>query len=147
MKNNCKRAALAIALFVLFAIVTACDSTEDKSPYLIINVNLDEVLHPVSAANKLYAIFYVNPTWSGPWLTLSSASHTIITPRLTIGTLPFCFEVLYDADGDGQPSSGDLYQGWSGKTNRGGDLLDPVLLPKTDLMILNVDLDNNGTIP
>ncbi len=136
-----------MALFVLFAIVSACDSAEDKSPYLIINVNLDEMAHPVSGANKLFLVFYLYSNWTGQWFSMSSSTRMFVTPRLTIGSFPFCFEVIYDDNGDGEPSTGDLYQGWNGATDRTTDTLTSVILPKTDLMILNVDLDDNGVMP
>ncbi len=147
MKNNFKRAALAMVLFFLFAIVSACDTAEDKSPYLIINVNLDDMAHPVSAANKLFLVFYLHNNWTGKWLSMSSSTRMFVTPRLTIGSFPFYFEVIYDDNGDGEPSTGDLYQGWNGAIDRTSDTLTTVLLPKTDLMILNIDLDNNGVMP
>lgn len=147
MKNNCKRAALVMALFFLFAIVSACDTAEDKTPYLIVSVNLDEMTYPVSEANQLFIVFYAYNNWTIPWFTMASSTRMFVTPRLTIGNFPFYFEVIYDDNGDGQPSSGDIYQGWNGATNRGADLLTSIILPNTDLMILNIDLDNNGVMP
>ena len=143
MNKRTMNAAIAVLLIAFFSIVTACDTAADKRPYLVINVNLSL---PVSPANKLFVIFYANPLWSNPWLILSSSTHTIVTPRLNIGNLPFSFEVIYDDNGDGQPSSGDLYRGWQGTTDRGAPL-DTILLPTTDLMILNMDLDTNAALP
>ncbi len=145
MNRNRIIAAVILAFFAVMPVISACDTPEKKSPYLLITVNLDEMAHPVSQANKLYAVFYVGANWSAPWLMIPSSSMSIVTPRLNIGNLPFYFEVWYDADGDGAPSAGDLFQGWNGVTNRGA-LLVPVALPQTDLMLLNIDLEGtNGT--
>jgi hypothetical protein len=136
----------AVILLLLLPVVFSCDTTKKQDPYLLINVNLDPLANPVSKTNKLYAVFYVNPDWTLPWLTLNSSSNTIVTPRMTIGDFPVFFEIVYDKDGNGI-DSGDLYQGWFGKTDRTTDVLTPIVLTETDVMILNMDLDSNGLIP
>ncbi|HOD16924.1 MAG TPA: hypothetical protein PLA65_09235 [Spirochaetota bacterium] len=143
-----KAIIFAITVVVAAAVFATpgCDSTEAKNPQLILNVKLDEVLYPVSSANRIYAVFYIANDWATPWMTLNFPMSTVITPELNIGDYPLFFEVWYDVDGDGLPTAGvDFYQGWLGKIDRTSDTLDPLPVAETEVMMLNFDLDNHGT--
>ncbi|OHD63084.1 MAG: hypothetical protein A2176_08245 [Spirochaetes bacterium RBG_13_51_14] len=144
-----KRIRMIIAaafLLIVAPLVFSCDTTEKKVPYFIINVKLDQLTYPVSSTNKLYAVFFVNFNWTTPWLNLSSSRLQIITPPLNIGDFPLFFIVFYDADNSGTLNSGDIFQGWDGVIVSGNNLT-PIIVPETEMMLLNVDLDNNGIVP
>ena len=131
-------------LFLLMVAVvagTGCDSTKTYNPNFIINVTIDEATYPVDKGHRVYAVFYVNPDFDVPWMTLNSSWTQIVTPQLNIGDFPLYFEVWYDADGDGLPTTGvDFYQGWKGKTDRLMQTLDPLPVTDTEIMMLNIDL-------
>lgn len=134
------------SLFVILLAVTGCDTEKNKSPFLIIDVNITQ---PVSATNKLYAVFHISPLppWSEPWLTISSPQKTIVTPQLNIGDFPFYFEVIYDTNGNDTVDTGDFYQGWYNKIDRTAEALSLVVIPEIEVMILHMDLDTHGLIP
>jgi hypothetical protein len=143
-----KKALPSVLVFIIFASVVAgsgCKSSKVYNPNFIINVTLDEVTYPVDKDHRLYAVFYVNPDFDLPWMTLNSSWSQIITPPLNIGDYPLYFEVWYDADGDGLPTTGvDFYQGWKGKIARTTDTIDPLPVTDTEIMMLTIDLNNNA---
>jgi len=142
LKRNLLQKLVLAAFLAAAPMVPGCDTEPDKDPYIIINVNYSGT---VDATNRLYVIFYALPNWTKPWMTLPYSGTQIVIPRLNIGTTPLYFEIVHDINGDGV-GSGDLYQGWSGVTSM-ADVLTPLVLPKTEMMVLNVDLDNNAAIP
>lgn len=135
--------AIVALLIILLAPVLSCDTKSSQHPYIIINVNKTGV----SSANKLYAVFYFKSDWTTKLFTLSSSSNTIITPfELNVSDYPLYFEIIYDTNGNGTPDeAGNIYQGWSRKTDRTTDTLSPLILPEIPIMILNVDLETAGS--
>ena len=147
MKNTSIKHAMMLLVPILLASVLSCDTKKSEQPYLLINVKKSGV----DSTHKLYAVFHVTNNWTSPWLTLNSSSNTIITPQLNVGDFPLFFEVIYDANGNGDHSStGDLYQGWNGKFDRSTPDMTPLIIPEIPVMILNIDLDTpatRGTMP
>jgi hypothetical protein len=139
---------LVMMVLITASVFFSCDTTSNKHPITIINVHLTPA---VDADHKLYAVFHFLPDWASPWLVLSSDTNTILLPPLNVGTLPLYMEIIYNTNGFGDStSSNNYYQGWYGKTIRSGpgaQPLDPFIIPKVPLMILNVDLDIHGTLP
>jgi len=140
--RNLLQKLVVAALLAAVPIVISCDTEPDKDPYIVINVNYSGT---VNATNKLYIIFYVLPNWTQPWMILPYSSTQIVIPRLNIGTTPLYFEIVHDINGDGV-GSGDLYQGWDGVTSMAA-VLTPLILPETEMVMLNFNLDNNAAIP
>jgi len=137
---------LIIATIISASFFLSCKDTSEDEPCLIIHVNLTDT---IDETHKVYAIFHANflPPWAEPWFILGSSSNIIMTPRLSLKSFPLFLEIAYDANGSGGIDSGDFYQGWNGKTDRTTENLDVVVLPKTEIMILYIDLDNHGIYP
>ena len=142
MEPNRFQKLVVIAILVLLPTIFSCDVEKSKYPFVVINVNYSGT---VDSVNKLYLIIYAMPNWTSPWLIMSYSSKEVVLPRLNIGTTPLYFEIVHDLDGNGV-DSGDVFQGWTGITNMANPLT-PLVLPKIDMVLLNFDLDNNGTIP
>jgi len=137
---------MIVAAIIIASFFPSCKDTSEDEPCLIIHVNLTD---PIDETHQIYAIFHSNyaPPWAAPWFILGSSSNIIMTPRLSLKSYPLFLEVAYDANGSGGIDTGDYYQGWNAKIDRTSDNLDTVVLPKTEIMILYIDLDNHGIYP
>ncbi len=153
MNRNVVSRILMALIILSLPLVFSCDTAQDKNPFIVINVNYSGT---VDSANKLYAIFYTQADWTGPFLTVESSLKQIIVPPLNIGQTPIYFEVIYDVDGNGI-DSGDHYQGWENMTNPSDSVvpaapltrgnLTQMILPDSDLVMLNFDLDKHNVRP
>jgi hypothetical protein len=153
VKKKLVRIILVGLFLVSMPLIFSCDTKSDKHPYLVINVNYSGT---VNATNKLIVVFYYLPNWTNPWLTLNYSSKQIIIPNLNIGTNPLYFAIVYDTNGSGTVDTGDLYQGWYNVINPADtaapvapltkNVLAPLVLPNTDMVMLDFDLDKNSTI-
>jgi hypothetical protein len=146
VKRNMSRIILITLFLISLPLIFSCD-TVNKDPYIIINVDFTPPFAPtVDDAHKLYAKFYTSSDWTSPFLEVNSSTQQILVPRLSIGSIPIYFEVVYDTNGDGVIGSGDHYMGWDRVTNRSNPLT-AVVLPNTDTMILDIALNNGTTLP
>jgi hypothetical protein len=137
---------LIIMCLVSLPLVFSCD-TVNNDPYIIINVGFTPPFAPtVDDAHKLYAKFYTSSNWTSPLIEVNSSTRELLVPRLSIGSTPVYFEVYYDDDGDGTLSTGDHYIGWDNVTNRSNPLTS-VVLPNTDMIMLDIALNNGTTLP
>ncbi len=148
MKRQIIRRISTILLFISIPLVFSCDTEKDEAPPLILlNVTLAAPEVPDNA-HKLYAVFYPASIWAAatPLFIVSSDTNTIVIPPIDIWDTTFYFEIIFDQTGSGTPvASGNWYQGWYGKINRGADILDVFIVPKVPMMSINITMDTLGT--
>jgi hypothetical protein len=153
VKKNFLRIILTGLLLVSIPFIFSCDVGKTKHPYLIINVNYSGT---VDATHKLNIVFYALPNWTNPWLTLSYTSKKIIIPNLNFGSNPLYFAIISDVNMSGTINAGDSYQGWYNVINPADAAapvapltksnLTPLLLPNTEMVMIDFDLDKNSTL-
>lgn len=115
--------ALLVIIAGSFVSCNDVDNLDDQAPALVVKIDNPDSL-PISAANKVYIVYYADEDWANPYLQHGTGNTTIITPTVT--SMSVYIAVFYDTDGNGVLDPGEPCTGYGDASHSTLPLPDPI---------------------